>query len=541
MSEQGPITSPVDYPPAAPPFDLGVASFDPTTDSVILWCAVDGGGTCHWEVATDPAFFDIVARGKQEAAPETGIVQVEVDGLQPATAYWYRFTAQGRPSPVGRTRTLPADGADHLRIGVTCCARYGQSTFAVYGELARTDVDVVVHLGDYVYEDTKADIAERRPDPDHDCVTLDDYRRRHAQARRDPDLQALHARHPMVVVWDDHDLADNAWAGGAKTHDEVAQGPWAQRQQAALTAHQEYLPKRLADPSDPATAWRALDAGRFARIVATETRAHRDEQAGLEGSLPADDPDRTMLGEAQERRIGPLLADPTPRWLVVLSGTVVSELTIEAPDALDGLLPEKYAVVDGRACNTDQWDGYVAARRRLTAALGQRGARNVVLSGDIHSSWAIEGPADEDGTPVAVELVCPPAATTPMGQLFPAGVGERLGPSLADQLPGVRWVDALHHGFLVLALTEHEATATWWWVDPAGEAPTQVGRRWTTPAAGRPHLVDPEPTHRRPAGEQDPPPSPLADQRRRRRNRRLLVAGAAAVAGALGLRHRRRG
>ncbi len=526
-------------PPAVPPFTLGVASFDPTPEAVLIWCAVEGGGTCRWEVAADEDFFDVVARGKEEAASDTGIVAVDVTGLQPGTAYWYRFTAQGKASPVGRTRTLPADSAEHLRIGATCCARFGQSPFAVYGELAHTDVDVIVHLGDYVYEDTKYDIEDRRPVPDHDCVTLEDYRRRHAQARCDPDLQALHARHPMVVIWDDHDLADNAWRGGAKTHDPEEQGPWVERQRAALTAHQEYLPKRLADPADPAQAWRALDADAFVRIVATETRAHRDEPAGHEGTVPADAPERTMLGPAQEAWIGPVAADPQPRWLVLLSGTVLSPLTIRVPDALDGLLPEKYAVVDGEAANTDQWDGYQAGRDRLAAALAARGGRTITLSGDIHSSWAIEGPLGPDGRAVGVELVCPPAATTPMGQLFPAGAGEKMGPALVDQLDGVRWVDTTHHGFLVLTLTEEEAVATWWWVDPDREAPTEVGHRMTIPAEGRPRLVDLEPPSPD-ASDAELPESPLADRHRRRRRRRVALTVLAGLAGALGLRHRHR-
>lgn len=542
MSElaDSPATAPR-HPPAAPPFTLGVASFDPTTDAVLIWCAVAGGGTCHWELAADEAFFEIVARGKQEAAAETGVVTVDVTGLKPGTAYWYRFTAQGKASPVGRTRTLPADSAEHLRIGVTCCARYGQSPFAVYGELAHTDVDLVVHLGDYVYEDARSELHDRRPDPAYDCVSLDDYRRRHAQARHDPDLQALHARHPMVVIWDDHDLADNAWRGGAKAHDPAAQGPWGQRRDAALLAHQEHLPKRLADPSEPARAWRALEAGSFVRIVATETRAHRDEPAGHDGTLPAEAPERTMLGAAQEAWIGPVVADPAPRWLVLLSGTVVSPLTIPAPEDLDGLLPEKYDVVDGEGTNTDQWDGYPANRARLAAALAERGGRTITLSGDIHSSWAIEGPAGPDGRPVGVELVCPPAATTPMGQLFPAGAGEKVALLLVDQLPGVHWVDTMHHGFLVVTLTEEEAVATWWWVDPDREAPTAVGHRLAVPGEGRPRLVDlvPPAPAADGAGSGAAPESPLADRRRRRR-RRLALAGLATVAGAIGLRHRHR-
>jgi len=529
--------SPTDHDWIGPgdPFPLGVASFDPLPEGVLLWTAVAGGGPCRWEISADRAFRQVVAAGEVEADPATGIVTVDVTGLRPGTGYWYRFEAAGALSPLGRTRTLPAGSEDHLRIGATCCARYGEQPFAVYRELARTDVDLVVHLGDYVYEDAKCAIPERAPDPDHDCVTLDDYRRRHAQARRDPDLQALHSRHPMIVVWDDHDLADNAWAGGAKTHDEETQGPWADRRAAALQAHNEYLPKRLADPADPATAWRHLDAGSFVRIAATETRAHRDEQAGIDGALPADDPRRTMLGPAQEAWADEALGDGTPRWLVVLSGTVVSELTLPAPELLDGVMPEKYAVVDGSATNTDQWDGYLAARARLARTLGQRAGRTVVLSGDIHSAWAIEGPRDDDGRPVAVELVVPPAATTPIGQLAPTDAVARATEAIGQQVDGVRWVDVAHHGFLVLSLTHHEAVATWWWVDPEGAASTEIGRRWVVPGEGPVRLVDPEPA---PSADRADPDGDGDGRRRRRWPRRLLALGgaAAAVAGARRLR-----
>lgn len=522
-------------------FPLGVASFDPLVDRVLLWAATDRPGTeCRWEIATDPELAHVVARGAAPADEASGTVTVDATGLAPGTVHWFRFTtADGAVSPVGRTRTLPGPGAGRLRVGVTCCARYGQSRFDAYRALAAHDVDVVAHLGDYVYEDTKADLEGRAPDPPHDCTTLDDYRARHAQARRDPDLLALHAAHPMVAVWDDHDLADNAWRGGAKTHDPDKHGPWADRLAAALRAHQDYLPKRLADPDDLTSAWRRLDAGDLLALVATEGRAHRDQPAGNPGTTAADHPDRTLLGAEQAAWLHRAVADPDVRWVFLLSGTVVSELVIDAPDALDGILPEKYAVVDGKATNTDQWDGYLAERRRLAAALAQRRGGNLVTSGDIHSSWAVEGPLGPAGTPVAVELVCPPAATTPLGQLLPTGAGDLLGPALADQLPGARWVDVRHRGYLTVEVTRDRAEAAWWRVDAGGEpgdATAELVRRWRVPWAAPMALVDPEP---RPTGEADegggdagPPPSPLSAARRSRRRR---AAGVVAGAGSLAL------
>jgi alkaline phosphatase D len=477
-------------------FDLGVASFDPLPDRVLLWTRVRGGGRVRWSVARDPAMGDVAASGTVDAAGEPWTVTVDATGLEPGTTYWYRFERGAERSAVGRTRTLPAGDADRLRIGLTCCARYGQSTFAVYRALAAADVDVVVHLGDYVYEDAKGGVAGREPDPDHDAVTLDDYRCRHVQHRRDTDLQRLHAAHPMIVMWDDHDIADNAWSGGAKSHDDRRDGPWAARVSAALAAHQAFAPKRLADPADLRTAWRCFDAGSLLRLVCTETRvAGRDRQAGLDGAAPAGDPDRSLLGDRQRAWLQPLVADPGPAWVILASGTVVSELDVPAPDELDRALPEKYAVVDGCGVNTDQWDGYHAERAGLAAGFARRAAAgrgNVVVSGDIHSSWALEGPRGPAGAPVAVEVVCPPAATTPLGALLPGSLGRRLGPALCRAVDGARWVDAEHHGFVALDVARDRTTATWWWVDPAGDGRPVRGAVWLTLPGepGRWHVVD---------------------------------------------------
>ena len=373
-------------------------------------------------------------------------------------------------------------------------------------------------------------------------MTLEDYRRRHAKHREDHDLQALHAAHPMIAIWDDHDFADNASRDGSKNHDERKQGPWVERVLAAAQAHQEFAPKRLADPDDLTSAWRSFDAGTLLRLVCSETRvAGRDVQAEVdERSLPVDHPDRSLLGDAQREWLLPLLADPSPTWMLFASGTVVSELEIEAPDRLDHVLPEKYEVAGGRAFNTDQWDGYRAERARLAAAMAERdGGRGcLIVSGDIHSSWAIEGPLGPSTEPVAVELVCPPAATTPLGQLFPTGVGSRLGPALRHHLPNVRWVEVEHHGYLVLDLARDRAVATFWWVDPEGDGRPVRAAAWAVlpDQPGRLHAVG----HVSEADE-EAPPAPLDPVRKRRRGRVVVLAGLAAVAAAVGRQRRRSG
>jgi hypothetical protein len=200
-----------------------------------------------------------------------------------------------------------------------------------------------------------------------------------------------------------------------------------------------------------------------------------------------------MLGPVQADWLESAVEDPAPRWTIVLSGTVVSELRIDAPDALDGALPEKYTVEDGRAENSDQWDGYEADRRRLTAAARRRGGRTIVLSGDIHSSWAIEGPSD-DGGPVAVEFTCPPAATTPLGQLLPPGAGGLLATTVTERLDQVRWMSCEHRGYQVLDVSADLVQVSYWWVGRHdGGVSVRLGRRWEVPGTGEiGRLVDPE-------------------------------------------------
>ncbi len=475
-------------------FRHGVASFDPLQDAVLLWTLADGGGPVRWVLAVDELLSRVVDEGTVTADAASGIVTVDVTGLSPGTRYWYRFEAGGARSPVGRTRTLPGKGAERLRLGATCCARFAQEEFGVYGALAEVDVDLVLHLGDYIYEDSKGD--KRPTEPDRTLVSLDDYRTRHSLHRRDPGLQALHAAHPVASVWDDHDLADNAWRDGAKSHDDSEHGPWPDRKAAALQAHNEFLPKRLARPDDPTSPWRRLDAGDLASVVLTETRAHRDEPVGSDDDADIDDPERTILGPEQRSWLLDQAADPSPAWLVIVSGTVVSELEFKMSDSLDGAMPEKYAVKDGLARNSDQWDGYPAERADLVGALAKRGGPTLVLSGDIHSSWAVEGLRDEDGRATVVELVTPPAATTPAGKLLPPGVGEALGAVMKESIQGARWVDLVHYGFVVVDIERRGATATWWWVDPEDHTASAPGRTWQVEGGARPRLVDPEPPPR---------------------------------------------
>ena len=356
--------------------------------------------------------------------------------------------------------------------------RYSVAPLGVYRALAEREVDLVLHLGDYIYEDDGAD-GPRSHEPPRVATSVDDYRRRIAQVRADPDAQALHLRHPMVTIWDDHDLADNAWRDGAKAHDDDLHGPWSARVAAAAQARQEWLPGRLQSPADPLTTWRSMVVGDLAEVLLLDTRLRgRDRHAGDDGSPDLHDPERSLLGDDQRTWLEERLADEARPWAVVASGVVVNELELRWPRPLrwiNRLLPNGYAVLDGRVLHDDQWDGYPAERDRLTRwlrARGERGQRTVLLSGDVHSSWAFVGPCDESGAAVAVEMTTPAVSSAAMGRAHYPGMWRVLDRA-ANRLDHVCWADVTERGYCITELTADDVTTSWWFVHPYAEQPAR--------------------------------------------------------------------
>ncbi len=536
-------------------FPWGVASFEPVADAVLLWTRLDPRQPVEasWELALDPDFYEVVAGGEASTDAERDhTVCVDATGLTPGTTYWYRFRSGPTWSPVGRTRTLPAGPTPRFRIGYVCCSRFSVAPLGVYRAVADREVDLVVHLGDYIYEDDEKR-GPRRHRPPRPAVTLDDYRQRLAQVREDPDCQALHLRHPMTAIWDDHDFADNAWRGGAKHHDDAEDGPWAARVEAAVRARQEWLPTRLPDPSQPLRTWRSVTVGDLAELVLLDTRlVGRDRQPGDDGALPRDDPRRSLLGDEQRAWLDERLADVTRPWALVHSGVVVSELSLGLPPVpgIDPLLPNGYGVVDGRLLHDDQWDGYPAEQARVARWMRERGSSGgatVVVSGDIHSSWAFDGPTDPDGgnddgdpPPVAVEMTVPATTSIPMARTHPPGLW-RVIDRRAGRLPHVRWAELTERGYSILDLTPDRAVAEWWFVDAFSGDPTGsavCGAAFATGQADRPPRWGPASSTADPVRPGLPAPLPprptdLKQLRWRRRARRgletALTAGVVAA------------
>lgn len=450
------------------PFPHSIASFDPTARSVLLWTRTEAGPTVRWVVARDETLRDVVAEGEAAVDPERDhTATVDVDGLEPATTYHYRFEVDGRRSRPGTTRTLPDGPTERARFAVVACANLARAPLTVYRAVAGVDdIDLVLHLGDYIYEDdgARGDIPV---DPPHALVTVDDYRRRYRQARRDTDLQQLHERVAFATIWDDHDVADNAFDDGAKAHDPDEHGPWPERKAAAARVRQEWVPARLRDEGREDLLWRSFAFGDLAELVLLDARlGGRDEQPdSAEEDL--DDPDRAMLGPEQWRWAEERIADRSRPWCLLASQVPVSEMRLPMPEPLDldAVLPDGYTLADGAAFCTDQWDGYPAERRRLAELLARRGGGAVVLSADVHSSWVFDGPFGADGEPVAGELTGSSVSSTTMGGNI-GSLAVALAERIADGLDHVRWVDLDEHGFIVVDVTRERLRGEMWAVDP---------------------------------------------------------------------------
>ncbi len=464
----------------SPVFVHGVASGDPRGDSVILWtrATVEGGAPVdvEWVVATDPDLEDEVQRGVfTTSADRDFTVKVDVGGLSPATTYYYRFHVGEERSVRGRTRTAPVGATPRLRFAMVSCASYGHGYFHVYRAVAaQADLDAVIHLGDYIYEYGDGEYGDVRTyDPPHEIVTLEDYRRRYAHYRKDADLKEVHRQHPFIVVWDDHELANNAWSGGAENHDEATEGAWSERTAVAARVYAEWMPIREQD--EATRIWRSFVYGDLVELVMLDTRLWgRSEQVVDNDDLTLEDEERTLLGDEQEAFLAERLTSSTATWKVV------------GQQVMMGVLPQ--------FLNVDAWDGYPAARRRFFDLVEATGAGDVVvLTGDIHTSWAMDLPRDPDDPSydpttgagsLAVEFVCPGVSSP--------GLGLAIGDALEIENPWMKLVDTSLRGFVILDVTPERVQAAYTLFDmievEEGVTSSMAGAMATYRDA--PHVID---------------------------------------------------
>ncbi|MFG3179237.1 alkaline phosphatase D family protein [[Kitasatospora] papulosa] len=467
-----------------PAFLHGVASGDPLPDGVLLWTrvtpapdAVPGSGLgadtpVVWEIAEDKAFSRVAARGTAVArAGSDHTVKADVRGLRPATAYFFRFSVadgkEGVLSPVGRTRTAPAAGTSvpGIRFGVVSCANWEAGWFSPYRHLAaRADLDAVLHLGDYIYEYASGsyptqDTVVRPHAPLHEIVSLADYRLRHATYKTDTDLQALHAAHPVIAIWDDHEFANDAWSGGAENHTPGTEGPWTARMAAAKQAYFEWMPVRA---STEGTVYRRLRFGDLAELHLLDLRSFRSEQASV-GSGAVDDPERSITGRAQLDWLKAGLTASDARWKLVGTSVMISPVAFGAlPAHLLAPLAELLGLpAEGLAVNVDQWDGYTDDRKELISHLRDHAVTDTVfLTGDIHMAWANDVPVKAATYPLsasaATEFVVTSVTSDNLDDILgvaPRTVSVVAATAVKAANRHVKWVDLDSHGYGVLDVT----------------------------------------------------------------------------------------
>ena len=491
-------------------FKHGVASGDPLADRVILWTritpeAADAGSIAYsWKLTP----VDRRAGGAKSGSGVTDAgrdytVKVDVGGLDPERSYTYEFTANGVTSPMGRTRTLPTGSVKDVVLAVANCALYSGGYYNAYEAIAKLErVDAVLHLGDYIYEYAPdgygyetGKLLNRFPEPAKDCVTLSDYRIRHACHRSDAQLQAAHARAPWIVVWDDHETANDSYVGGAQHHNPATDGDWNLRKAAAIKAYFEWMPIR--EPADHGFAInRAFHFGDVASLFMLETRLtardrqvtyDRDLKTGPDGKpdvagfkVKLNDPTRRMMGPAQEAWLGAGLKASVkagrpwqvlgnevimarvipPDYRGAMGDARVEKLLAPLPDSARKRIDNTDRIAAlGLPYGTDMWDGYPADRQRLYSLIRAAKANVVVVSGDSHAFWANElYDAPTGGARVAVEFgaagISSPGAGDDL-KGFP--VGDLLAKANREVLDS----DHDAKGFVLLTLTKTEARGEW--------------------------------------------------------------------------------
>lgn len=450
-------------------FQHGVASGDPLPDAIILWTRVspeklDEAVEVWWEIGTDRAFKHRVAVGTVSTdAARDFTVKVDVGELDAGKTYYYRFKSLGRTSPAGRTKTAPTGDVERLRFAVTSCASMAHGYFHAYRDLAQElDLDAVLQLGDYIYEYGSGEYGDVRAyEPEHEILTLEDYRTRHSQYKLDPDLQAVHKQHPFIAVWDDHESADNSYKDGAENHDPETEGDWATRKAAAIKAYTEWMPIR---GGEDGKIFRSFSYGNLADLIFLDTRLWgRDEQDGkLLGEAPVEEPGRSLLGDDQETWLDDQLKTSQAHWRVVGQQVMMAFLkTTGAPNSEGG----------GTLVNHDQWQGYPGSQQRFMSLLSDNQIDNVVvLTGDIHSGWGCDLTPDPNNPDaydpetgagsVAVEFVT--SAVTSPG--FPAAIANVVEGALAEN-PHIKYSNVTQRGFFLLDLDADRAQAAWYVYD----------------------------------------------------------------------------
>jgi alkaline phosphatase D len=442
-----------------------------------------------------------VLTGETEASPaDDSCAHARADGLAPGRWYHYRFIApDGQPSEAGRTRTLPAAGAERFRMAVFSCSNGTSGWFNAYAHAAaRDDIDLAVHTGDYIYEspvtrpDAQPGLAQQRGlAPDGEIVALADYRQRYASYRNDPDLAALHRRLPMIAVWDDHETANNSWTTGASAHDPAKEGRWDARKAAGVRAWREWLPMRQ-------DWYGSHQIGDLATLFRLETRllgrtrqldddldalfdAGGDIAAKLSafGAGPLADAGRSMMGPGQERWLADSLkasVSAGTRWQILAQQVIVGATRFPKttagwfggpiPPDVQADLDRRNQLTDaGMPYSLDKWDGYPAARQRLYDSARAANANLVTLTGDSHNAWAFD--LGDSAGAVGVEFAGQSVSSYGFERRF-TGDPAKIAADFIAANPNLKWMDTSQRGYFTMDITRDRIETEYVFVPATG-------------------------------------------------------------------------
>ena len=489
----------------APSFLHGVASGDPDQESVVIWTRMSGLTKSHsvsWQLALDSTFQRIISHGSETTNQyEDYTVKAVVAGLEPGKNYLYRFNCRGVTSPIGRTRTLPKGDIGSLGLALASCSNYAFGFFNGYDAIARDDaIDFVLHLGDYIYEYAAtgwgaqtALTLNRAHNPINEIVSLQDYRERHAQYKADPDSQRMHAAKPLLLVWDDHESANNPWVGGAQNHQPIEEGRWTDRRDSAIRAYYEWMPIREPDKgADRKAFWRSYQFGNLATLINLESRhTGRSEQIDYADHVyqitsKADAvafqrdilgaPGRTMLSTDMESFLSRELERSKREgtaWRLIGNAIPMARTPVPNLAEMGITMPKEPGVVPGVSADLvwkgkwglplylDTWDGYPWAREQLYSLCAACGISDLlVLTGDSHSFWAntlTNGDGQNFGVEIGAAGVTSPGDFIEQG--FDPSTAEQIDEAFATQIPDVRWTSNLYQGYVRLVITASGGTA----------------------------------------------------------------------------------
>lgn len=509
-------------------FEHGVASGDPLQDRVILWTRLTPSESSArlqvtWEIALDQQFKQIIKTDKvTTTASQDFTVKVDATGLKPDQSYFYRFIFGDKVSPVGQTKTLPSS-ATKVSFAVCSCSNYPAGYFYVYREMAKHNVDVVIHLGDYIYEygadgyaaEDAAKLGRTlAADNNKEIIKLDDYRKRYALYRKDKDLQALHHRHPFIVIWDDHELANDAWREGAENH-QPNEGSFLERKLAALQAYFEWMPIRPVDDQHT-KIYRQFDFGNLVQLTMLDTRIiARDEQLDYANYMTANgldiakfqadltNPARTLMGYTQRDWLIGKLQQSTANWNVLGQQILMTKMLVPAElllalaeitagnpsaDTLNKMnaqitelvtlkvrlqkgdptltAQEKARVLMVAPYNLDAWDGYFAEREIVYAALAQLKKKVVVLAGDTHNAWS-SNLYSKDGAFVGVELATSSVSSPGLEKYLniPLAQLQQFEFAFTTLIDELNYCNLNQRGYLIVQFDAAQVQSQWIYVD----------------------------------------------------------------------------